>query len=107
MGVTRTEIAAALSTVPGLKGYPRAESASNRPGDAYPRWTLDTRNSPGTFERAWTIMVHLPDDVIKREELTESLLWPITDALAHLIRVDTYGPDVIDERPVLIIIGRE
>ncbi len=62
---------------------------------------------PGTFERAWTIIVHLPDDVVKREELAETWQWPITDALAHLIHVDTYGPDVLDERPVLIIVGRE
>lgn len=107
MGVTRAEIAAALTTVPGLKGYQRAEAASNRAGDAYPRWTLDTRVAPGVFERAWTIHVVLPDDVVKREELTESLRWPVTDALGHLIHVDTYGPDVIDGVPVLIIIGRE
>jgi len=105
--VSRDEIAAALSTVPGLKGYPRAEKASNRVGDAYPRWTIDTRVAPGAFERSWQIIVHLPDDPVKREELTESLLWPITDALAHLIHVDTYGPEVENDQPVLIIIGRE
>lgn len=107
MAVTRAELAAALTTVPGLKGFERAEAASSRPGDAYPRWATDTRVAPGAFERAWTIIVNMPDDVVKREALTESLRWPITDALAHLIHVDTYGPDVIDDRPVLIIIGRE
>lgn len=104
---TRAELAAALSTVSGLRGFARAEACSRKPGDAYPKWNLDTRNSPGTFERAWTIIVHLPDDVVKREELAEEWQWPITDALAHLIHVDTYGPDVLDGQPVLIIVGRE
>lgn len=104
---TRAELAAALTTVPGLRGFQRAEACSRKAGDAYPKWSLDTRVAPGVFERAWTIIVHLPDDVVKREELAEAWQWPITDALAHLIHVDTYGPDVLDERPVLIIVGRE
>lgn len=103
----RPALAAALSTVSGVRGFERAEAASNRVGDAYPKWALDTRTSPGTFETTWGVVVHLPDDAVAREAWIEAHRWPIVDAIGHLIHVDTIGPDVVDDKPVLMIIGRE
>ncbi len=103
----RPALAAALSTVPDVKGYERAGAASNRVGDAYPKWVQDTRVAPGVFETSWGVVVNLPDDVTAREAWIEDHRWPLVDALAHLIHVDTISPEVLDDRPVLMIIGRE
>ena len=103
----RPALAAALSTVPGVKGFERGETASNRVGDAYPKWTQDVRVAPGVFETSWGVVVNLPDDVVAREEWIEEHRWPLVDALAALIHVDTISPEVINDQPVLMIIGRE
>lgn len=104
----RPDLAAALSTVSGVQGFERAEAATGKVGDAFPKWSVDTRIAPGVFETSWAIVVHLPTDAEAREAWIETHRWPIVDAVAHLIHVDSIAPDVLnDNQPVLMIIGRE
>lgn len=102
----RPAVKAALDTVDGVQGFER-QPISRNVGDAWPRWALDTRVAAGVFESAWAVIVRLPDDEAAREAWIEEHRWPLVDALAHLIHVDTIGPEVLEETPVLMIIGRE
>lgn len=102
----RPLVAAALSTVDGVRGYERAP-ASRKIGDAWAKWGGQVRIAPGVFEFAWQILIRMPDDDIAREAWIEERSWALVDALAHLIHIDGIAPDVVDDVPVLILTGRE
>lgn len=60
MAGKRAEIAAAVSTVPGVRGYTSRPSASTT-GDAWPRWAASERDeTSGQFASVWHLLVQLP-----------------------------------------------
>lgn len=103
----RPDIKAALDTVDGVRGFERQPTGSRNVGDAWPRWAADTRVAAGVFETAWAIIVRVPDDAAAQETWIAEHRWPLVDALAHLIHVDSIAPEVLEDFPVLMIIGRE
>lgn len=88
MSATRESLAAALSTVPGLKGYADRPS-SPRPGDC---WPLIGGFIPGrgrTVATQWRLIVFLGGDERKAEALFTELFWPVSDALRSQAVVDS------------------
>jgi len=107
MGV-REEIAMALSTVSGVKGYPYAPAA-RKLGDAWVRWLGDERAAPGEFTATWQIVVLLPQDEGVGQLWVDQHRWPIVDALEadSLVYVESMQPGVSADSPALMINCRE
>jgi hypothetical protein len=103
----REEIQAGLTGVPGIKGFTRKPSAP-KAGDAWPRRTGGERTSPGSFETTWQVIVKLPNsDEAARDEWLDDHLWPIIDALAGVVFVESWENGVIDDAPALMLNSRE
>lgn len=107
MGV-REDLAAALSTVSGVNGYPIRPKATDI-GDAWLRWMGDTHEpeAPGVFVTEWQIIVLVPLDEAKQEEWVAARRWPLVDAITPLAYVVNLLPGTSDDRPALVITVRE
>jgi hypothetical protein len=107
MGI-REQMAAALSTVSGVKGYPYAPAA-RKVGDAWVRWNGDDRAAPGEFTATWQIVVLLPLDEGAGQGWIDAHRWPLTDALEDdsLVYVESMQPGVSADSPALMINCRE
>lgn len=89
MSATRETLAAALSTVPGLRGH-KLESTSPRKGDAWPLLNGILRGPRGrTAEVSWRVIVILGGDVLEAEKMLDGLWWPVCDAVRSLAVVDS------------------
>lgn len=107
MGV-RDDMAAALSTVSGVRGYAYAPSA-RKVGDAWVRWNGDERVAPGEFTASWQIVVLLPQDEGAGQIWVDAHRWPLVDALedGSLVHVESILPGVSADSPALMINCRE
>lgn len=88
MSATRESIAAAMSTVPKLKGHERRPTAPSI-GDA---WSLIGGFIPGrgrTVAVQWRVIVFLGQDERKAEDLFTDLFWPVADAVRSIAVVDS------------------
>jgi hypothetical protein len=57
----RNAIAAALSTVPGVTGYPYRPTTP-KAGDGWPLWSASDRSEGWAFINTWRVLVALPSD---------------------------------------------
>lgn len=87
MSTTRATIAAALSTVPGLKGH-ETKPTTIRVGDCWPLINGFIRGRGRTVAAQWRIVMFLGQDELKAEEMFGSMFWPVADALRSLAVVD-------------------
>jgi hypothetical protein len=108
--MTRINVAAALSTVGGVTGFPR-RPAVMRAGDAWPQWRGSERAGGESFEVTWQILIVLPAaDETSADSFADSHLDALADALRSLLFIDTVGPASIPSEGgdlyALMITGR-
>lgn len=102
----RAPIAAALSEVPGVKGYayrPRAPKT----GDGWPRWMGVEILSTGTSVTAWQVIVLVPTDEAAQETWIGERLQAFVDALSDIVWVINIEPGVSNDSPALLLNCRE
>jgi hypothetical protein len=94
MNTTRTAIAAALTTVTGVKGYawrPRAFKA----GDAWPLLGETSRGPGRSWQVDWKVFVVLGNDEKAAADKADALLPDLCAALDPVAFVDTATPITI------------
>lgn len=94
MNTTRAAIAAALSTVAGVKGYAKAPTAF-RTGDAWPNLTRLDRGPGDVWEAQWRVFVVLPGSDRDAVDQIDALLPSLVAALDPVIFVDAAEPVTI------------
>lgn len=96
MNTTREDIAAALSTIAGIKGYARRPKAL-APGTAYPLIGALIRGRGLSFGYSWRIVLILGGDERKADEMLEAQLPEIAVALqeADVLYVDSAVPFIV------------
>lgn len=96
MNITRAEIAAALSTIPKVKGHERRPAAL-RKGDAYPLVGGLERGRGLTFSTTWRIILVLGGDERQADEMLEQLLPDIAVGLqeADVLYVTAATPFIV------------
>lgn len=107
----RAEIADALNTAPGVRGYPTPPTAP-KTGDAWPRWRGDERADGFMFMRTWAVFVVTPQDEVLAADWADEHGWAIAEALEDTgvlfvtgvepVKVPVAGPDTF----ALMITGR-
>lgn len=91
----RDAIVAALSTVDGVKGYPKAPQAP-RTGDAWPGLVPEFTRGPGmVFYLDWSVYVALPGQDLDAAQWIEEHLFELVDALQPLAHVTAAGPAML------------
>lgn len=78
----RAEIAAAVTAVDGVKGYP-TRPAAPRTGDAFPRWRGGAPDGgpTGLYMHEWALMVFLPPEEVAADRWVDDHLDALTEAL--------------------------
>lgn len=94
MSATRASIAAAVNTVPGVKGYARRPAAP-KVGDAYPIIGSFDRGRGLSFSRTWRLILWLGQDERQAETKLDQLLEPIAVALQPVAHVDAAIPFIV------------
>jgi hypothetical protein len=94
MSATRASIAAAVSTVPGVKCHPRRPT-SPQVGDAYPLIGSFDRGRGLSFSRTWRLILWLGQDEKEAEKKLDELLLPIAEALQPVAHVDGAIPFIV------------
>ena len=88
----RTSIAAALSTVLGVTGYPKAPTIF-RTGDGWPLWGGSERwDGGGPFVTTWRVVIVLPADEAAADEWIADHLDNLVDALTPVVHIDRIDP---------------
>lgn len=91
---SREDIAAALSTVDGVKGYPTRPDVLF-PGDAYPLFGSAERGPGLAFLATWRIILVLGNDEALAMTRTEELVTDVAAALDPVAFVETFVPFAI------------
>jgi hypothetical protein len=98
----RVEIAAALSTVDGVKGYAAKPSAATV-GDGWSRWGGSERDElSGQFVHTWMAIVQLPADDKAAEawiDAREDALWAALDPVGWIAGIEPVDIGASDGRP--------
>lgn len=107
----RAAIAAALSTMTGVKGYPYRPTTP-RPGDAWPLLGQLRHAAGMAFEVTWRVMVFLPQDERAASDWVDSHYADVVDALLPVGFVDTAEPALMatnagDQNVLLITMRSE
>lgn len=108
---TRAEIAAALDTVPGIRGYLR-QPATLKPGAAWPQWAGGVRDdeTPGFLETWRVTVVCDQGSSDAADAFLDSHGDALLAALAPAMFVDSYAPARLDTEAgplyALVITGR-
>lgn len=106
---TRTDIAAALSTVAGVTGYPRRPTAV-KAGDAWPLWRGGERSDGFTFVQSFAVLVALPGDEAAADNGADTYGPPLVDALEPVLFVESITPATVatgeGDMNALMITGR-
>lgn len=91
----RGAIAAALSTVDGIRGFASRPRAP-KPGNAWPQWGGGTRDSGHAFLHTWRILVILDQGTDTLAD-TAADRWgqDICDALVPYVFVDAIAPATV------------
>lgn len=88
----RDDLAAAASTVPGVKGYPKRPPAP-RAGDAWPMFRSAPRDpESGQFFALWRVIVMLPQDEEAAIAFYDERMWAFVDAFQPYGYVDNLEP---------------
>lgn len=99
---TRERIAAALSTVTGIKGYASTPSAPNV-GDAWPQWRNGVRALARAYTQSWSVLIVIPqNDEVTADRYADERLDEIEDALHGVLTVDDIAPAEISGTPPLL-----
>jgi len=105
----RNEIAAALSTVPGVTGYPRRPTAV-KAGDAWPLWRGAERSDGFTFVQTFAVIVALPGDEAQADTNADTAAEPLAEALEPILFVESITPATVGtsegDMNALMITGR-
>jgi hypothetical protein len=88
---TRTAIAAALSTVAGVTGYPRRPTAF-KPGDGWPQWAGSQADQGRFYLEAWNVLIVLPAQEQDADAFADSHQQLLADALRPVMFVDSFAP---------------
>jgi hypothetical protein len=87
----RQEIADALSTIDGIKGYMRRPTAW-KAGDAWTRLTAIERSAGMAYGVTWTVSVILGTDETLAETRTDELIDDLFDSLEPVAFVQSVTP---------------
>jgi hypothetical protein len=88
----RDDLAAVLSTVDGVKGYPKAPAAWNT-GDGWPLWSGANRwEDSGLFVDTWRIMIVLPSEEGAADAWIDAHLQALVDAISPVAFIDSMVP---------------
>lgn len=90
----RADIAAALSAIDGLHGYPKRPDAPNT-GDSWPQWSGAERSDGALFVNSWRVYVVLPSDETTADEWADLYGDLLADALAPVLFVDAIAPTLL------------
>src|SRR5258707_11009408 len=90
----REALAAAVSTVPGITGYPKRPAVLN-PGDAWPLLARAARGPGNAYEFEWRVLVLVGRGESDAIDQTEAWLPPLLEALDPVAYVDTAAPFAI------------
>ena len=91
---TRTDIAAALSSVAGINGH-RVKPSSLNEGDAWPQWRGAVPHAHAV-ENTWAVLIVTPQDSdITADGFADAVLAGLLDALRDVIYVDGIAPATI------------
>lgn len=90
----REQVAAALSSVPGVTGHVRRPGTA-RPGDAWPLLGSLVRGPGYTWEITWRVLVLLPGDESAAADWIDATADAVLDALAPWGFVDRMEPVVV------------
>jgi hypothetical protein len=106
---TRAAIAAALSTVSGVRGS-AYQPKTVRTGQAWPEFVGATRGPGDAWEATWRVMVVLSADPTKASQQIDTLSPLLVDALDPLIFTDAIDVGTLTtsggETTVIQITGR-
>jgi hypothetical protein len=107
---TRQDIATALSTVPGLHGYP-ARPTVMTVGDGWPQWAGRTYAGGHAYANQWNVLIVLPQtDDVTADSYADEHGEQIIDALRPVMFVDGLQPAKIPvegaELYALLVSGR-
>lgn len=91
MDITRTNIAAALTTATDVTGY-QYRPTTPRPGDAWPLLGQLNRVDGCVFEVTWRVLVFLPQDERQASDWIDTHYETLTDALEPVGFVDRIEP---------------
>lgn len=78
----RQEIADALDTVPGVRGFRVRPSAAST-GDGWPQWGGARRpdSARGMFTQVWRALIRVPGDEVAADEWVDAHIDDLADAL--------------------------
>ncbi|MFI6329859.1 hypothetical protein ACIBBG_16350 [Micromonospora chersina] len=88
---TRQEIADALSTVDGVRGYVKRPKPS-KPGDGWPLLSSLERAGGLSFTVTWRVLILLPQDEVLASEWVDAHHEDLVDALERVAYVDRLEP---------------
>lgn len=88
---TRQEIADALSTVDGVKGY-RKRPKPSKPGDGWPLLSSLERADGLSFTVTWRVLILLRQDEVAASEWIDAHHEDLVDALEQVGFVDRLEP---------------
>lgn len=91
----RAAIAAALSTVTGVKGY-EYRPTSTKPGDGWPMLSLLERAGGRSFTVTWRVLVMLPGDEVAASQWIDAHHEQLVDGLLDVGFVDSIAPVKLD-----------
>lgn len=90
----RTAIAAAVSAIDGLTGYPKRPTSINV-GDVWPRWGGANRGDDRMFTNSVVVVLALPADEDQADALIDLYGEQLFDALQPLLYVTAFEPAVL------------
>lgn len=106
---TRAAIAAALSTVTGITGYPKRPTTP-APGDGWPQWRGGEHAGGAAFEHTWAVLIMLPAGETSADDFADSHGEALVDALKLVMYVDRFDPATFklssNDAYALMITGR-
>jgi hypothetical protein len=105
----RADLAAALTGVEGVTGYPRRPTAV-KAGDAWPLWRGAERSDGFTFVQTFAVIVALPGEEAQADVNADAYGPLLADALEGLMFVESIAPATVDtsagDMNALLITGR-
>lgn len=106
---TRAAIAAALSTVSGVTGYPRRPTVF-KGGDGWPQWGGSERDAGQSWIETWRVLVILPSGEQSADVFADTHQFALINALRPVLFIDSFAPVNVPgeagEFLALLIIGR-
>jgi hypothetical protein len=94
MNTTRAQIATALSTVSGVKGYAKRPTAV-KAGDAWPILAAVTRGPGDSWGQTWRVLVLLPGSERDAVDAVDLLLPSLLGAVDGVVWVESAEPVVV------------